>query len=102
MSEGQNIIVERIEHVAVTVSDVARAKEFYGRVLGLREVPRPQSFDFDGAWYRNGPTDLHLVARAEVDPESRRHVAFFVADIGVAARVLGGNGFEVLWEETYK
>jgi catechol 2,3-dioxygenase-like lactoylglutathione lyase family enzyme len=64
MPTDDRITVQRIEHVAVVVSDVERAKAFYGGVLGLTEVPRPESFDFAGAWYRNGPTDLHLTATA--------------------------------------
>jgi catechol 2,3-dioxygenase-like lactoylglutathione lyase family enzyme len=94
----ERITVERIEHVAVIVSDVERAKDFYGRVLGLTEVPRPETFDFPGAWYRNGPTDLHIISRAQADAPSRRHVAFYVSDLQVAARVLQANGFPVLWE----
>jgi glyoxylase I family protein len=95
---SEKIIVERIEHVAVTVSDIARAKWFYGEVLGLTEVPRPDTFNFSGAWYRNGATDLHIISRAQVDGESRRHVAFYVSDLQAAARVLAANGFPVLWE----
>src|SRR5882757_3983511 len=95
---AEKIIVERIEHVAVTVSDLARAKHFYGEVLGLTEIPRPETFNFPGAWYRNGPTDLHIISRTVVDGESRRHVAFYVSDIKMAARVLQLNGFPVLWE----
>jgi catechol 2,3-dioxygenase-like lactoylglutathione lyase family enzyme len=98
MSRAEKITVERIEHVAVTVSDIDRAKEFYGGVLGLTEVPRPETFDFPGAWYRNGPTDLHIISRAQIDGESRRHVAFFVSDLQVAARVLEAHGYPVLWE----
>ena len=98
MIVDEKIIVERIEHVAVTVSDIDRAKHFYGVILGLTEVPRPESFDFPGAWYRNGPADLHLVSRTVIDGDSRRHVAFFVSDLKLAARVLEANGFPVLWE----
>jgi catechol 2,3-dioxygenase-like lactoylglutathione lyase family enzyme len=97
MSE-ERITVERIEHVAVIVSDVERAKDFYGRVLGLTEVPRPVTFDFPGAWYRNGPTDLHIIGRGQADAPSRRHVAFYVSDLQAAARVLKANGYPVLWE----
>lgn len=92
------IVVERIEHVAVTVSDIHRAKHFYGEILGLSEIPRPDTFNFAGAWYRNGPTDLHIISRAVIDGESRRHVAFYVADLKAAARVLEANGYPVLWE----
>ena len=98
MSSLEKITVERIEHVAVIVSDIQRAKQFYGEVLGLSEVPRPETFDFPGAWYRNGPTDLHIISRAQIDGESRRHVAFFVGDLQVAARVLQAHGYPVLWE----
>jgi len=102
MSIDERITVQRIEHVAVVVSDVDRAKAFYGNVLGLTEVPRPESFDFAGAWYRNGPTDLHIITRPQADAQSRRHVAFYVADLDVAARVLKAHGYPVLPEEKYK
>jgi len=94
----ERINVERIEHVAVIVSDIARAKQFYGQVLALTEVPRPDTFDFPGAWYRNGPCDLHIISRPQADADSRRHVAFFVSDLHAAARVLQANGYQVLWE----
>jgi glyoxylase I family protein len=102
MADAEKITVERIEHVAVVVTDVPRAKDFYGRVLGLTEVPRPPSFDFGGAWYRNGPCDLHIITNPEADARSRRHVAFFVSDLRRAARVLEREGFPVRWETKYK
>jgi len=96
------VITQRIEHVALTVTDVARAKHFYGQILNLTEIPRPKSFDFPGAWYRNGATDLHIIARLQADAQSRRHVAFYVADIQTAAKVLEQNGYPVLWEQKNK
>ena len=52
--------LETLHHVAVSVSDLARAKEFYGDVLGLEEIARP-AFPFDGAWYRVGNQEVHLI-----------------------------------------
>ena len=52
--------LETLHHVAVSVSDLARAKEFYSDVLGLEEIPRP-AFPFDGAWYRIGRQEVHLI-----------------------------------------
>lgn len=49
-----------LHHVAVVVSDLERAKDFYGRILGLEEIPRP-AFSFAGAWYRLGDGQLHLI-----------------------------------------
>jgi catechol 2,3-dioxygenase-like lactoylglutathione lyase family enzyme len=55
------IAIESLHHVAVCVSDLERAKRFYGEVLGLTELPRPP-FDFGGAWYELGPhQQLHLI-----------------------------------------
>jgi len=54
------ILPDTLHHVAVTVTDLARAKQFYGDVLGLTEVQRPD-FDFGGAWYQIGTTQLHLI-----------------------------------------
>jgi len=51
---------ETLHHVAVSVTDLNRAKHFYGGVLGLKEVARP-AFSFDGAWYQAGDRDIHLI-----------------------------------------
>jgi len=52
--------LEVLHHVAVPVSDLARARAFYTGVLGLEEIPRPD-FPFDGAWYRVGNQEIHLI-----------------------------------------
>jgi glyoxylase I family protein len=50
-----------IHHVSVCVSDLERAKHFYGIVLGLAEKPRPD-LGFPGAWYDiGGSQELHLI-----------------------------------------
>ena len=33
--------IETIHHFSVCVTDLARARQFYGGTLGLRELPRP-------------------------------------------------------------
>ena len=52
--------IETLHHVGINVTDVARAKHFYGGILGLQEIPRPP-FDFGGAWYQIGDGELHLI-----------------------------------------
>jgi catechol 2,3-dioxygenase-like lactoylglutathione lyase family enzyme len=54
------LVVSSIHHVALPVTDLARAKAFYGGVLGLREVARPP-FSFAGAWFEVGDRILHLI-----------------------------------------
>ncbi|MGH7570757.1 MAG: VOC family protein [Gemmatimonadota bacterium] len=54
------LAIETLHHVSLTVTDLERAKRFYGGVLGLRELERPP-FDFPGAWYALGDRQLHLI-----------------------------------------
>ena len=93
---------QRIDHVAVIVTDVDRARRFYAGVLGLREVPRPQSFDFPGAWFEIGPTDLHLLGKPEPDPHGPRHFCLWVGDLRRAATRLEQAAFRVEWKTNHK
>jgi catechol 2,3-dioxygenase-like lactoylglutathione lyase family enzyme len=49
-----------LHHVSLNVTSLERAKEFYGGVLGLRELHRP-NFGFPGAWYEVGSQQIHLI-----------------------------------------
>ena len=49
MSESSEPLVAGLFHVAVKTNDLAATVAFYTRVLGLREVPRPD-FGYPGAW----------------------------------------------------
>ena len=60
------IQVEDLHHIAINVTDLERAVEFYKSVLGLKEIERP-GFDFPGAWFALGDRQLHLM----VVPDSR-------------------------------
>ncbi|MDQ3816409.1 MAG: VOC family protein [Acidobacteriota bacterium] len=77
--------ITRLLHAAILVSDLDRARRFYGGVLGLKEKPRP-SFDFPGAWYDLGEFELHLMMATEpLTPAEERplrdfHVAFLIED----------------------
>jgi catechol 2,3-dioxygenase-like lactoylglutathione lyase family enzyme len=54
-------LFKQISHVSVTVTDVAKAREFYTGLLGLQEIARP-AFDFPGIWYSlGGDLQLHII-----------------------------------------
>lgn len=89
-----------LHHVNVTVprSLEAAAKHFYGDVMGLAEVPKPEgSRGRGGAWYQLGPIQLHLsVEDAEGMPLSKRHVCYTVSDLAAAETRFREAGVEVL------
>jgi glyoxylase I family protein len=51
--------VSGYSHVAISVTDLDAARDFYCDVLGFEELPRPD-FGFPGLWLRVGSLQLHL------------------------------------------
>ena len=42
---------EDLNHIALHVSNLEESNKFYGELLGLEKIKRPD-FDFPGEWYR--------------------------------------------------
>ena len=95
----------RLHHVGLVVSDLERSRRFYADALGLAEVQRPANFAFDGAWFRFGGSDIHLLSDAlatggagQRDPGAgaergmTHHLAFAVDDLEAARARLAENG----------
>lgn len=96
------IEIETLHHVSLSVTDLERARAFYGGVLGLREIERP-AFDFPGAWFALGDRQLHLIVHTsprslrgttEVDPRDG-HFALRVKSPRNALARLRAHGVEV-------
>jgi catechol 2,3-dioxygenase-like lactoylglutathione lyase family enzyme len=92
-------MVTALHHVNVTVPPELEAatKEFYGSVLGLKQVPKPAASRQSGAWYQIGATQLHLSVEDGADPtRSSRHVCFTVDDLGAAEKRFREAGVEII------
>jgi catechol 2,3-dioxygenase-like lactoylglutathione lyase family enzyme len=92
-------MVTQLHHVNVTVPPELEAvtKEFYGAVLGLRQVPKPAAARQSGAWYQIGETQLHLsVEDEELAPLSSRHICFAVSNLGAAEKSFRDAGVEII------
>jgi catechol 2,3-dioxygenase-like lactoylglutathione lyase family enzyme len=80
------IKARQIQHVSIPrppgAESAARARAFYGELLGLEEAPVPQSIQhLDLVWFRLGNTELHLLAEEPVSDLSGRHYCFLVDDL---------------------
>lgn len=84
-----------LHHATVAVTDLGRARDFYGRILGLRELPRLGVAGSDGAWYQIGPGQINLIRRDQREPDSVRHVAICVDSIRDAREALRAEGVEM-------
>jgi glyoxylase I family protein len=92
--------VTHIDHCSVIITDVEKARHFYGELLGLREIPAPRTFDFIALWYDLGGTYLHLLLKPTADTISPRHFCVHVADIGQARSHMRDVGLPI--DETVK
>jgi catechol 2,3-dioxygenase-like lactoylglutathione lyase family enzyme len=91
-------MVTALHHVNVTVSaDLENAaKDFYGSVLGLKQVPKPTTSRQSGAWYQIGEAQLHLSVEDEERALSSRHVCFTVSDLTEAEQRFRDAGVEII------
>lgn len=97
------ISVASLQHVNVRVGPAveAAAKEFYGRLLGLQEMPKPEDARArGGAWYQIGNVQLHLSRDRDADNEgSKRHFCLQVDELEAARQHLASGGVEILPDE---
>ena len=91
-------MVTQLHHVNVTVPAELEqaAKDFYGTVLGLNQVPKPAAARQNGAWYQIGDNQLHLSVEDESSALSSRHVCFTVDDLSQAEKQFRDAGVEIL------
>jgi|SRR5208282_2174044 len=108
-----------MNHVALRISDVSRASDFYGKFLGLKVVPFPamdpaQTNKFreavasskgvplptGGIWFAAGNTQLHLIATPGHTERTGSpfgpHLALEVEDFDETRRTLQEAGVEFL------
>lgn len=91
-------MVTALHHVNVTVPpELEQAtKEFYGAVLGLKQVPKPAAARPTGAWYQIGESQLHLSVEDESPSMSSRHVCLTVDDLAESEKRFRTAGVEII------
>ena len=58
------ISLKSFDHMTLIVSDLEKTREFYVKILGMDEIPRPE-FDFPGAWFQLGKMQIHATMTSE-------------------------------------
>jgi catechol 2,3-dioxygenase-like lactoylglutathione lyase family enzyme len=86
-----------IAHVQVAISrgGEERARWFYGGLLGLRELPKPETLrDRGGVWFACGMQEIHCGIEDPIAP-TRRHPAFLVDELDALKVRLEAAAIEV-------
>jgi len=92
-----------LHHVQVNVplACEAEAHRFYGEIVGLDRMERPQSLSDAGrrgAWFRCGEQEFHVFSNpgADFDPSaSSQHPALLVDDLGSLRQRLIAAGYDI-------
>ena len=87
--------------MVVPPGDVQEAARFYGEVVGLEPIERPESMGGVGAWFRAGSQELHISGHEGFVAAVKAHPAFEVpaADLAALAARLEAAGAEVRWDD---
>jgi catechol 2,3-dioxygenase-like lactoylglutathione lyase family enzyme len=89
--------VTRFHHVSINTNaaSVDEMASFYGELLGLVDLPRPEIPGIPGRWHAVGDQELHLVGAAArgtgIDPTGN-HFCLAVDDLEAAVRELEARG----------
>lgn len=87
-----------IDHVQVAAPEgcEAQARAFYGALLGLEELPKPESLrGRGGCWFRAGDQELHVGVDRPFVPARKAHPGLVVSDLAVLAARLAAAGVAV-------
>jgi catechol 2,3-dioxygenase-like lactoylglutathione lyase family enzyme len=95
--------VTGIDHVQVAgppgCEEPARA--FYGGLLGLEELPKPEPLRArGGCWFRAGAQELHVGVEDPFAPARKAHPGLVVDGLDELVERLRGAGHEVAFDET--
>jgi catechol 2,3-dioxygenase-like lactoylglutathione lyase family enzyme len=90
--------VYAVDHVqlAMPKGGEGLARDFYGRLLGLVELPKPPNLAVrGGVWFRCGSLQVHLGVDTDFRAAKKAHPALRVHDLGRLRSELAAAGYEV-------
>lgn len=94
-----------IDHVQLAAPEGCeeQAREFFGGLLGLPEVAKPEALrGRGGVWFTVGSQELHIGVQAEFAPALKAHPALLgsPATLDALAERLSAAGAKVVWDES--
>jgi catechol 2,3-dioxygenase-like lactoylglutathione lyase family enzyme len=99
------VSVVGLDHVQVAAPPGCEpeARRYYGELLGLTEIEKPEPLrPRGGVWFSLGSHQLHVGVTAEFAPARKAHPALRVAPTEIVALGdrLAAAGADVLWDDT--
>jgi catechol 2,3-dioxygenase-like lactoylglutathione lyase family enzyme len=96
-------MLDGIDHIQLAAPPgcEAEARRFFGGVLGLEEVEKPESLRRrGGVWFRVGAQQLHVGVEQEFAPARKAHPAFAVSGYDEFISCLRSAGVETVADDS--
>ncbi|GGK16543.1 glyoxalase [Streptomyces camponoticapitis] len=93
-----------LHHVQLAIPPGAEelCRDFWGRVLGMRELKKPQELAArGGCWFRGGDLEVHLGVEEDFRPSRKAHPGILVTSLHALAERLQDNGLSVTWDDSF-
>jgi catechol 2,3-dioxygenase-like lactoylglutathione lyase family enzyme len=98
------MLVTGIDHVQIAAPRGCEreAREFFGSLLGLEEIEKPEPLrSRGGCWFRVGQRQLHIGVEEDFRPAIKAHPAFAVSDIEKVFAALAAAGVRCAWDDAH-
>jgi catechol 2,3-dioxygenase-like lactoylglutathione lyase family enzyme len=93
-------MIQRLHHAQITIPSDAtdQARAFYCELLGLHEIPKPESLQTRGGfWLELSGQEIHVSLEDDVNRNATKaHLAYQVDDLEIWRSRLSNTGFQIL------
>jgi len=96
--KGMKARVARIDHIQIAAPEgcESAARDFYGSVLGMKEIEKPPVLRArGGCWFECGSQQLHIGVERSFQAAKKAHPAFAVFDLDELRKTLMDRGVTV-------
>lgn len=87
-----------IDHIQIAAPPQSeeQAREFYGNLLGMEEIPKPGNLQSrGGCWFKCGAQEVHIGIQADFTPAKKAHPGFTVHALEQLKSRLETAGYEI-------
>ncbi|MCA1059045.1 glyoxalase [Rossellomorea aquimaris] len=93
-----NIEFKGIDHIQIAAPEECevKARMFYGTILGLTEIPKPENLQGrGGCWFQYGPQEIHVGVQNDFVPATKAHPGLLVANLASLRERLTEQGITI-------
>ena len=96
------MFITGIDHIQIAAPPgcEAKAREFFGRLLGLKEIEKPEALRArGGCWFQAGSGQLHVGVEKDFRAAKKAHPALGVTDTQGLFAQLTRAGVPCVWDD---